>query len=660
MGEMNEMSQWKCSVCGYIYDEYEGEPSTKTAPDTPFDELPHDWRCPVCAAEKSAFSVLPAEGESGPALSMVWRCTVCDYRYSEEEGEPATETPPDTRFAELPDDWRCPVCGAARAAFVMVRKDAIAHEQSGMTVSDVIIDALLTAGIDLVFGLPGTSSLGLVDAIRKNGKIRYIVVRHEAAAAMAASAYNKLTGRIAACLTIAGPGATNLVTGLYDAKEDGASVLSLNGQVEMQYAGEYGIQEIDQDAFFRPITVYNNTLSDRKMTLLLLSRAIRYATLRHGVAQLSIPNDIQKQSLDPSICKTEIVIDEPTIIPDAVSLQQAKEAIDSALSPVVIAGFGAYHDADAVLAFAEAIDAPILTTYRAKGILPGDHPRVISVLGSVGSPQARILAERADLIVAFGVGFSKLTNVPLDTPIIQVDTNPVRLGIGRKMIPLWGTCSETIPLLTRLVEKKNRPGLEEELAGMKKAWFEQLEKEADSGAVPIRPPYIMKVLSETLPFDSVICLDVGENQWWFGRNFLMKQQRFTMSGYLGTMGFGFPAAIAAKLAYPEKQVVCITGDGGFSQAMADFVTAVKYDLPIVVIIMNNRQLGMIQVEQLMENYPNFGTDLHNPDFAAYADACGGAGFRVEQPGDLEGMVKKALSMNRPVIVDLICDARRIV
>ncbi|MDO9540212.1 MAG: thiamine pyrophosphate-binding protein [Methanocalculus sp.] len=654
------MPQLRCSVCGYIYDEEVGEPSTKTEQNTRFDELADDWRCPVCAAEKSAFSPVPTSLKSGPVLSMVWRCTVCNYRYSEETGEAATDTPPGTRFAELAEEWRCPVCGAARSAFMMVRKDAIAHEKSGKTVSDVIIDALLAYGIDLIFGLPGTSSLGLVDAIRKNGKVRYIVVRHEEAAAMAASAYNKLTGKIAVCLTIAGPGATNLATGLYDAKEDGASVLSLNGQVEMQYTGEYGMQEIDQDAFFRPITVYNNTLSDRKLTLLLLSRAIRYAKLRHGVAQLSIPNDIQKQLLDPAICKREIVIDEPVIIPDAASLKRAKEAIESAERPVVIAGFGAYNDAEAVLAFSEKIDASILTTYRAKGILAEDHPRVISVLGSVGSPQARTLVERADLIITFGVGFSKFTNVPTDTPIIQVDTNPVKLGIGQETIPLWGTCSETIPLLTGMVSQKIRPGLADEIAGMKQAWFDQLEREADPDAKPIRPPFIMKVLSETLPEDAVICLDVGENQWWFGRNFLMKHQRFTMSGYLGTMGFGFPAAIAAKLAYPDKQVVCITGDGGFSQAMADFVTAVKYDLPMVVIILNNRQLGMIQVEQLMEHYENFGTDLHNPDFAAYAEACGGAGIRVEQPCDLKGAVTQAVSMNRPVIVDLICDARRFV
>jgi len=654
------MSQWRCSVCGYVYDEETGEPSTKTDPHTLFQLLPHDWRCPVCAAGKDAFSALPSEEPSGPAIRMIWRCGVCNYRYDEENGEPATGTLAGTRFAELDESWRCPVCGAARSAFLMVRRDAITHDQSERTVSDAIIEELLASGITLVFGLPGTSSLGLVDAIRRNERMRYIVVRHEAAAAMAASAYNKLTGEIAACLTIAGPGATNLATGLYDAKEDGASVLSINGQVAIQYTGEYGMQEIDQDAFFRPITVYNTTIADRKMTLLLLSRAIRYARLRHGVAQLSVPNDIQKQRLDPAICRREIVITEPGITPDDESLRRAAEAIEAAEYPVILAGYGAYPDGDAIIAQAEKIDAPILTTFRSKGFIPEDHPRVIGVLGSLGSPQARTLVERADLIITYGVSFSKFTNVPTETPIIQVDTNQVRLGIGPRTIPLWGSCSQTIPLITGLVTEKRRPGLTDEIARMKQEWIDQRTREADPDALPIRPPYIMKVLSEILPDDCVITLDVGENQWWFGRNFRMKQQRFCMSGYLGTMGFGFPAAIAAKCAYPDKKVVCITGDGGFSQAMADFVTAVKYDLPMVVIVINNRELGMIQVEQLMEHYENFGTDLKNPDFAAYAEACGGIGIRVREPQDLAPALEEALNQEKPVILDVISDARRFV
>jgi len=168
----------------------------------------------------------------------------------------------------------------------------------------------------------------------------------------------------------------------------------------------------------------------------------------------------------------------------------------------------------------------------------------------------------------------------------------------------------------------------------------------------------MSVLSDVLPDDAIISIDVGENGWWFGRNFRMKHQRFVMSGYLGTMGFGFPGALAAKLAFPHNTVVCITGDGGFSMAMADFVTAVKYDLPMVVIVLNNKQLGMIQVEQKIEGYPNFGTDLLNPDFARYAEICGGVGLNVSQPAELEKTVQQALTQQKPVLINVATDAKR--
>jgi pyruvate oxidase len=290
--------------------------------------------------------------------------------------------------------------------------------------------------------------------------------------------------------------------------------------------------------------------------------------------------------------------------------------------------------------------------------VPEDHEWVIGVLGHSGSPQARKVVADADLLITLGVGFSKFTNVPTDKLLVQVDTNPVKLGKGTATIPLWGNCSLTLPLLTRLVRERNPEHVLKEIAGMKREWLEQLDREADGTATPLRPPFIMKVLSEVIPEEAVITVDVGENQWWFGRNFRMKRQRFAMSGYLATMGFGFPAAIAAKLAYPGRQVFCITGDGGFSQAMSDFVTAVKYDLPLVVVILNNHQLGMIQVEQLMEHYPNYGTDLLNPNFAAYAEACGGAGIRVGKPGELKPSLEWAMGLNVPVIIDVDTDPRR--
>lgn len=579
-----------------------------------------------------------------------WKCKICGYIYNEQE--PATTVP----FRELPDTWRCPVCSAGKDAFEEMDSSDI-HANATQTVSDVIIAELAAWGVNLVFGLPGTSSLGLVDAIRKNDDVRYIVVRHEENAAMAASAYNKLTGNIAACLTIAGPGATNCATGLYDAKEDHASVISLNGQVEAQYSGPGGIQEIDQDAFFRPVSVYNNTIYDRDKTDLLLTRALKYARLRHGVAQLSVPNNIQKMPLEAKNIQKERCSAE-SILPDADTIAEAAAIIEDADNPVVIAGWGAYAYADDVSLFAERCSAPVITTFRAKGILPDSHPWNLGILGNVGSPAAREWVNEADLIITLGVGFSKFTNIPLTKPLIQVDIDPVKLGVSPTTTPLWGDTHQVLAALLPLLQKRRTEQTTTKIASLKREWDAVRDAEADESKKPIRPPYIMKVLSDAIPKDAIISLDVGENQWWFGRNFRMKHQRFAMSGYLATMGFGLPGAIAAKLAYPEKAVFCITGDGGFSMAMADFVTAVKYHLPMVVIILNNHELAMIQVEQMMEQYPNYATDLHNPDFSAYAEACGGIGIRVEEPGTLKKAVSEAIHCNRPTIIDIETDPVR--
>ena len=588
-----------------------------------------------------------------------WQCQVCQYVYDEVKGEPETGTLPGTRFSDLPAGWKCPVCQAGKDAFVL-RAGEEPTGGAGTTVSDVIVAALEAWGVRLVFGIPGTSSLGLVDAVRKRPGMQYIVVRHEENAAMAASAYHKLTGGIAACLTIAGPGATNLATGLYDAKEDSASVISLNGQVEMQYSGPGGFQEIDQDAFFRPITVFNNTIADPSMTVPLVTKALRHAVLLRGVAQVSVPNDIQKMPHAAAVCRREACIPNDSILPPEEEMARAAALIDGGKSPVILAGWGAYAFPSHVAALAEKLSAPILTTFRAKGILPEDHPAVVSVLGTVGSPEARTLVSEADPLIALGVGFSKQTHVPVDRPTVQVDLDPLKLGKGDRAVNLWGNCGVVIPRLTARVRPRTDGGMAGRIAAMKKEIAARREKEADPRAVPLRPPYLMKVLSEVIPEEAVISIDVGENGWWFGRNFVVKRQRFVMSGYLATMGFGLPGAIAAKLAYPEKTVFCITGDGGFSMAMAEMVTAVKYRLPMVVVVLNNHELGMIRVEQQMEHYPNFATDLLNPDFAAYGKACGGEGIRVERPDELKPAILRAMGMDLPVIVDVETDPRRFV
>jgi len=601
----------------------------------------------------------PAARARKKQVFHTWRCNICSYIYREEAGEEQTGASPGTRFEDLPDDWLCPVCNAGKKSFILVAEEGIGKKgEQGTTVSEVLVHQLTSFGITEFFGVPGTSSLGIIDAIRKNKDARFTLFRHEENAALAASAYHKFTGKMAVCVTIAGPGATNLATGLYDAKEDKTPVLSLNGQVAMQYAGPGGFQEIDQDAFFRPVTVYNNTIYDRKMAQKILTLALQHAVVRSGVAQISVPNDVQKQQLEGKTCSLQGCIPSLRVVPDSDTLSRAAAMLDLAENPVILAGWGAYPYADILSSFSKAIDAPVLSTFRAKGILPDGHPQYAGILGTVGSPQAREMVEQTDLLITLGVGFSKMTRVPDQVQMLQIDRDPLMLGKGERSLPVYGDVGEVLTRLISIVRQRGRPASPGRVKEIVEAWDAQRDREADPKAKPIRPPYIMKVLSEVIPDEALISIDVGENGWWFGRNFRMKKQRFAMSGYLATMGFGLPGAIAAKLAYPESPVFCITGDGGFAMAMADFVTAVKYNLPIVVIILNNHELGMIRVEQKIENYENFATDLKNPDFAMYAKACGGEGKRVNEPDDLGRAVRWAMQLNRPVIIDVDTDPNR--
>jgi pyruvate oxidase/acetolactate synthase-1/2/3 large subunit len=236
--------------------------------------------------------------------------------------------------------------------------------------------------------------------------------------------------------------------------------------------------------------------------------------------------------------------------------------------------------------------------------------------------------------------------------------------IGRKHeveVGLLGDSSVILPSLFDMVVSQKRPEYLNEIKSLKEEWYKLINEEIDPTKSPIRPQYIIKVLNDKLSPNGVITLDVGENAWWFGRNFQMKKsQKMVMSGSLASMGFGLPAALAAQIAYPEKEVACITGDGGFSMVMADFLTAVKYNLPVKVFLLNNSQLGMIQQEQKVEGYPNWQTELLNCDFASFAEICGGTGIKVTNPKELPQKVEEALGLEVPVIVDIQTDPRRFI
>ena len=582
-----------------------------------------------------------------------FRCTVCNYIYDEaKEGR---------EFSILTDAWTCPVCNALKNVFIPLSEDRKEISSKQKTVSDVLVEQMAEWGINYVFGIPGTSSLGLVDAIRKNARLKYYQVRHEQTAAFMASAYGKLTGHIAACLTVAGPGAVNLATGLYDAKLDHAPVLAITGLVKRQLIGPGSFQEIDQHSFFEPICVFNKILMSEDQTTRLITLAIKHALVDRGVSHISVPNDLQKLPHEADVLPMQGRIPNRNILQCDHLIKDAASVINDAKSPVIISGFGAIGQGIKLLQLAQKISSPIATTFRGKGVIDEDNELYVGSHGTIGSTAAARLVRESDLLIVIGSSFSDMTQIP-QKRIIQIDIDPMMIAKNYPVeVGLWGNSAELIPKLTEAVKKKPNAEYLAEITRLKGEWVSQLMREADASRTPIRPQYIIKVLNDRISSDAVISLDVGENSWWFGRNFWMKQtQKMVMSGYLASMGAGLPGAMAAQIAYPDKQVVCITGDGGFSMVMGDFLTAVKYALPVKVILFNNKQLGMIMQEQKVENYPNWQTDLYNCDFAEYARNCGGLGIKVVDPKELDSSIENALSSDTPVIVDIDTDPRRFI
>ena len=582
-----------------------------------------------------------------------FRCTVCYYVYDEGKEE--------KKFSGLSSEWVCPVCGAPKTAFVILTEKPLEQTEKSRTVSEVLIEQIAEWGVSYVFGVPGTSTLGVVDAIRKSNKVKYIQVRHEEVAAFMASAYGKLTGNVAACLSVSGPGATNLATGLYDAALDHSPVLVLSGMVARQFIGPGSLQEIDQHSFFEPICVFNKILMTEDQTTMLVTLAVKNALLDQGVSNIGIPNDVQKLP-----CENQIQLFEgrmPSLafgVEDSL-VEKAAKLIDQAERPVLIAGFGARGQGNKLLKLAQKICAPIVTTFRSKGVIDEDNALCAGCHGGVGSTAAAKLVEKSDLLIVVGSSFSQYTQLPRKR-MVQIDINmkniakryPVEVG-------LLGNSAVLIPKLTKKVQPKQKTAYLDEISNLKQVWTHQLLREADSSLKPIRLPYIMKVLTDKVAADAIISLDVGENCWWFGRNFQMKKtQKMVMSGLLASMGFGLPGALAAALAYPDRQIICITGDGGFTQVMGDFLTALKYQLPVKVFIINNKSLGMIMQEQKVEGYISSQTELYDFNFADYAEHSGGLGIKVTDPALLEAAVDKALSSSKTTIVDIDCDPRRFI
>ncbi len=578
---------------------------------------------------------------------MLMRCTVCNWIYDEEkEGAP---------FADLPPEYTCPVCGAPKAAFQPVAREQSEEADAGGNVADALTRGLVDLGVRKVYGIPGDSNLPLVEALRENPDIELVLTRHESTAAFMASAHAKLTGELGVCLSIAGPGATNLVTGLMDAAADRAPVLALVGQVSGIYLGSEAFQEIDQIELFRPFAVFAETLSLPSQLPRLFGMAVKAAHGRRGVSVLSMPTDtLAARPVDEKWDK-ETRLFRGTSLPGQADLARAVSMIESAKKPAIFAGWGSRRDPEAVYQLATTLGAPVATTSRAKGVFPETHPLALGVLGSIGNPYSpRALAE-ADLLLVLGSGFRQ-RNLLTDVPIIQIDHDPVRLGRNFPVdLGLVGDVPATIrALLPMLPGNSGDVGLAREVKRARSRWESDIASD-DFSTGSVHPNRVIQALKRNLKDDAVVTVDVGDHTYWFYQRFQCESQLTLMSASMASMGFALPAALAASFAMPERQVVCLAGDGGFGMLMADFTTAVLNDLDMTVILFNDDCLKNIKKEQRRDGYPDYGVEFANPNFAQFASSSGGLGIEVDSEEELDNAIAEALSHRGPALVDVKID-----
>lgn len=557
---------------------------------------------------------------------------------------------------------------------VEVRDDGIyvgldAEEDHATTVTDVMAKTMTNWGVTTVFGMVGHSNLGLADALRlqeKQGRLSYYGIRHEGAAAFACSGYAKLTGKPAACLTIAGPGATNLMTGLWDAKVDRAPVLALTGQVDAQVLGPGAFQEIDLAAAFAPVARFSQTVLHTSKHAELMTLACKNAVVERDVAHLIFPDDVQTlPAIDSANASgPDGRIAASAIAPADDALSGALDLIQKSKRPIVIVGYGAKDAMNDVIALAERLNAPVLTTFKAKGQIADQHPLAAGVLGRSGTPVASWFMNECDLILAFGTSFSNHTGITPKRPIIQVDFDQMTLGKFHSVtVPVWAEIGVTARLMVGGISAAtNTTDQRPELAERWAIWRDEKQSRLnDNSGAGLNSALVFAALSDAAPSDAVIAVDVGNNTYSFGRYFESEGQRVLMSGYLGSIGFSFPAAMGAWAAtqdqeeYRGRKVISVSGDGGFGQYMGEFNTAVKYNMNITHVLLNNSQLGKISKEQKAGEWPVWQTDLHNPSFAAYANLCGGKGVRVTKVEKLQPALNEMFAHSGPTLVEIITD-----
>ena len=563
-------------------------------------------------------------------------------------------------------------------------------EYKNLKTSDIIAEALIDWNIDVVFGLPGDGINGFIEALRiRQNKIKFVLVRHEESASLMACAYAKYTGKIGVCVSTSGPGAIHLLNGLYDAKADNVPVVAITGSTFSDIMNSGFLQDIKLLQLFSDVASYNTMINVPEQAEMAVDLACRTALSRKGVSHINIPIDVQEKKLKGNYSRHKIPghtsdIFDSFALPDKRLIEKAANALNKGNKIVMLVGQGALHASQEVISVAEKLNAPIIKSLLGKAVAPDDHPLSLGGIGMLGTDPSSDAMKEADTLLMIGTSFPYMEYLPKPGQAtgIQIDAKPERIGLRYPIeIGLVGdskiVLSELLPLLNNRNSENhynsNKENYKKEdifhtrlefLQSMQKSmkkWNEIINEQSNRSDNPIKPQVIANAVSEELEDNAIVSVDSGNNTVWAARFLKMKSgMKFSVSGTLATMACGLPYAIAAKIAYPDRQSVAFVGDGGLTMLMGEFATAVQYKLPIKVIVLKNNLLGMIRWEQMaFLGNPEYAVEFTPIDYAKFAEACGGKGFTIKKTEEVNPIIKTAMKEEKdeksPTIIEVYID-----
>lgn len=519
-------------------------------------------------------------------------------------------------------------------------------------VAMTILEQLAAWGVKNIYGYIGDDLFYLFDALARQSNITFYQVSHEENAAFMASAQAKLTGELGVCIADGGPGTLHLLNGLADAFSDRVPVLAITGQVALKDIGTNVKQYIDQQSLLRPLASYTTLLCDQASTIKILEKACRCAVAGRTVAHVSIPMDVLAMPCNvKTISGFPYLNTQPLSSPEV--LDGAVQILDKASRPVILVGEGGRKAGAMVAELSSRWGAAIINTLQGMGTVSSTLPLYVGGLGYAGSPASSKLLGEADVCLIVGANWWPKKHVPQNISIVQIANNPADIGATTPVsYGVVGDAEVVVSYILKRINTKPNPDWLNNIKQETSQWLKELEQEVNVQSSPVHPAAVIRAIQNAVTDDAILCIDTGDNTVWFGRCFRPRGQRVLLSGKWRSMGFALPAALAAKINRPQQRVLALVGDGGFAMSMSELLTAVKYSLPITVVVMNNGSLSMEKNKMAAGGLIPKGTSLYNPDFAKFAECCGGQGFKVDKSEGLNEAIQVAFSSPGPTVIDV--------